>query len=152
VQLGHSHCISFALPLHACLALYVEPVDERKLVRVWCMENLLCSQLVPGTNKQFLRLLARTNSATQAKRQHVLFGRRLLMAGCRITPILGFWPLRVRMWEFLRLWTGFELLSSCPVLPCYAPNRNQNILDFMSWHQIDLGAQDLNGSQRPKYF
>jgi hypothetical protein len=22
----------------------------------------------------------------------------------------------------------------------------------MSWHQIDLGAQDLNGIQRPKYF
>jgi hypothetical protein len=69
--------------LHACLALYVEPVDERKLVRVWCMEKLLCSQLVPGTNTQFLglvltaaRLLARTKSATQAKRQHVLFGRR----------------------------------------------------------------------------
>jgi hypothetical protein len=85
VQLGHSHSIIFALPLHACLALYVEPVDERKLVRVWCMEKLICSQLVPGTNKQFLglvltaeRLLARTKSATQAKRQHVLFGRRSL--------------------------------------------------------------------------
>jgi hypothetical protein len=57
VQLGHSYCISFALPLHACLALYVEPVDERKLVCVWCMEKLLCSQLVPGTNKQFLGLV-----------------------------------------------------------------------------------------------
>jgi hypothetical protein len=85
VQLGHSHCIIFALPLLACLALYVEPVDERKLVRVWCMEKLLCSQLLPGTNKQFFglvltaaRLLSRTKSATQAKRQHVLFGRRLL--------------------------------------------------------------------------
>jgi hypothetical protein len=86
VQLGHSHCIIFALPLHACLALYVEPVDERKLVRVWCMEKLLrCSQLVPGTNKHFFglvlaaaRLLSRTKSATQAKRQHALFGRRLL--------------------------------------------------------------------------
>ena len=85
LDLGHSHCIIFALPLHAFLALYVEPVDERKLVRVWCMEKLLCSQLVPGTNKQFLGLvltaaglLARTKSATQAKRQHVLFGRRLL--------------------------------------------------------------------------
>jgi hypothetical protein len=47
------------------------------------MEKLLCSQLVPGTNKQFLGarldrskagwLLARAKSATQAKRQHVLF-------------------------------------------------------------------------------
>jgi hypothetical protein len=49
------------------------------------MEKLLCSQLVPGTNKQFLglvltaaSLLSRTKSGTQAKRQHVLFGRRLL--------------------------------------------------------------------------
>ena len=85
MQLGHSHCIIFALPLHACLALCVEPVDERKLVRVWCMEKLLCSQLVPGTNKQFLGLvftalglLPPTKSVTQAKRQHVLFGRCLL--------------------------------------------------------------------------
>jgi hypothetical protein len=91
-------------------------------------------------------------------------------------------------WEFLRLRTGFELPSSCPVLPCYAPNRkrnfrigrdlhweflrlrtgfelpsswfnlpcygvnlNRNILDFMRWPQIDLGAQDLNGFQRPKF-
>jgi hypothetical protein len=53
-------------------------------------------------------------------------------------------------WEFLRLWTGFELPSSCPVLPGYAPNRNRNILDFMRWPQIDLGAQDLNDIHRPK--
>jgi hypothetical protein len=62
-------------------------MDERKLVCVWWTEKLLCSQLVPGTNKQFLGLvltasrllaLARTKSATQAKGQHVLFGRRLL--------------------------------------------------------------------------
>jgi hypothetical protein len=34
-------------------------VDEKKLVCVWCMEmeKLLCSQLVPGTNKQFLGLV-----------------------------------------------------------------------------------------------
>jgi hypothetical protein len=42
-------------------------------------------QANPGTNNQFLglvltaaKLLARTKSATQANRQHVLFGRRLL--------------------------------------------------------------------------
>jgi hypothetical protein len=71
----------------ALAALYVEQVDERKLVCVcvWCTEKLLCSQLVPGTTKQFLgliltasRLLPPTKSVTQAKRQHVLFGRRLL--------------------------------------------------------------------------
>jgi hypothetical protein len=74
------------------------------------------------------------------------------MAGCRITPVLVFWTLRARMWEFLRLWTGFELPSSCRTLPCYAANRNRNILDFMRWPQIDLGAQDLNDIQRPKSF
>jgi hypothetical protein len=74
------------------------------------------------------------------------------MAGYRITPVLVFWTLRVRMREFLRLWTGFELPSSWSILPCYGVNRNRNILDFMSWHQIDLGAQDINGIQRPKYF
>jgi hypothetical protein len=51
-----------------------------------------------------------------------------------------------------RLWTGFELPSSCINLPCYALNRNRNILDFMRWPQIDLGAQDLNDIQRPKSF
>jgi hypothetical protein len=55
----------------------------------------------------------------------------LHMAGYRITPVLVFWTLRVRMWEFLRLWAGFELPSSWPALPCYGPNRNRNILDFM---------------------
>jgi hypothetical protein len=55
-------------------------------------------------------------------------------------------------WEFLRLWTGFELHSSCVNLPGYASNRNRNILDFMRWPQIDLGAQDLIDIQRPKSF
>jgi hypothetical protein len=73
--------------LHASLgiALHVEQVDERKLVCVWCMEKLICSQLVPDTNKQFLglvltaaRLLGPAKSVTQANHQHVLFGRRLL--------------------------------------------------------------------------
>jgi hypothetical protein len=74
------------------------------------------------------------------------------MAGYLITPVLGFWTLRDLHWEFLRLWTGFELPSLWSALPCYGADLNRNILDFMSWHQIDLGAQDLNGIQRPKYF
>jgi hypothetical protein len=85
VQFGCSLCIIFASLLHACLALCVEQVNERKLVCVWCMEKLICSQLVPGTNKHFFglvftasRLLTPTKSVTQAKRQHVLFGRCLL--------------------------------------------------------------------------
>ena len=52
----------------------------------------------------------------------------------------------------LRLWTGFELPSSWVNLPGYGSNRNRNILDFMSWHQIDLGAQGLNDIQRPNSF
>ena len=55
-------------------------------------------------------------------------------------------------WEFLRLWTGFELPSSWRALPCYGADLNRNILDFMRWSQIDLGAQDLNDIQRPKSF
>jgi hypothetical protein len=55
-------------------------------------------------------------------------------------------------WEFLRLRTGFELPSSCITLPDYASNRNRNILDFMRWPQIGLGAQDLNDIQRPSSF
>jgi hypothetical protein len=54
--------------------------------------------------------------------------------------------------EFLRLRTGFELPSSWIKVPCYGFNRNRNILDFMRWSQIDLGAQDINGIQRPKSF
>jgi hypothetical protein len=73
------------------------------------------------------------------------------MAGYRITPVLGFWTGRANHWEFLRLWTGFELPSSWITLPDYGSNRNRNILDFMRWSQIDLGAQDLNDIQRPKY-
>jgi hypothetical protein len=55
-------------------------------------------------------------------------------------------------WEFLRLWTGFELSSSWRRLPCYGASSNRNILDFMRWPQIDLGEKDLNGIQRPNSF
>ena len=80
----------------------------------------------------------------------------LVMAGYRITPVLVFWTKRELHWEFLRLWTGFELPSSWIALPDYGSNRNRNISDFglficvMKWPQIDLGAQDLNDIQRPK--
>jgi hypothetical protein len=90
--LGHPKRQHHLLPsFHTHLALktrYVEQVDERKLVCVGCMEKLICSQRVPGTNKQFLglvltaaRLLEPAKSVTQANYQHdqhVLFGRRLL--------------------------------------------------------------------------
>jgi hypothetical protein len=74
------------------------------------------------------------------------------MAGPGNNPVQVLSTLRSLHWEFLRLWTGFELPSSCINLPCYALNLNRNILDFMRWPQIDLGAQNLNGSQRPKSF
>jgi hypothetical protein len=74
------------------------------------------------------------------------------MAGLAINPVQGFRTLPDLHWEFLRLWTGFELPSSWVDLPCYGLNPNRNILDFMRWPQIDLGAQDLNDIQRPKYF
>jgi hypothetical protein len=74
------------------------------------------------------------------------------MAGPGNTPVQVFSTGRAVHLEFLRLRTGFELPSSCVNLPGYAPNRNRNILDFMRWPKIDLGAQDLNGFQRPKYF
>jgi hypothetical protein len=76
----------------------------------------------------------------------------LLMAGCRITPVLGFWTGRALYWVKITFETGFKLPSSCINLPCYALNLNRNILDFMRWPQIYLGAQDLNDIQRPKYF
>jgi hypothetical protein len=74
------------------------------------------------------------------------------MAGLAINPVQFFSTLPDLHWEFLRLWTGFELSSSWVNLPGYGSNRNRNILDFMRWPQIDLGAQDLNDIQRPKYF
>jgi hypothetical protein len=74
------------------------------------------------------------------------------MAGCRITPVLVFRTKRELHWEFLRLWTGFELPSSWVNLPGYGSNLNRNILDFMRWPQIGLGEQDLNNIQRPKSF
>jgi hypothetical protein len=74
------------------------------------------------------------------------------MAGLGNNPVQGFATLRDLHWEFLRLWTCFELSSSWRTLPAYGANLNRNILDFMRWPQIGLGAQDLNDIQRPKSF
>jgi hypothetical protein len=54
--------------------------------------------------------------------------------------------------DFLHLETGFELSSSWLNDSCYGLNRNRSGLIFMRWTHIDLGAQDLNGIQRPKLF
>ena len=61
------------------------------------------------------------------------------MAGLAINPVQVFRTCRDLHWEFLRLWTGFELPSSWADLPCYGLNLNRNILDFMRWPQIYLG-------------
>jgi hypothetical protein len=74
------------------------------------------------------------------------------IAGPAVNPVQVFRTGRANHWEFLRLWTGFELSSSWSALPCYGADRNQNILDFMRWPQTDLGAHYLNDTQRPKPF
>jgi hypothetical protein len=74
------------------------------------------------------------------------------MAGPGNDSVQVFSTLRDLQWVKFTFETGFELPSSCAVVPCYAPILNRNILDFMRWPQIDLGAQDLNGIQRPKSF
>jgi hypothetical protein len=74
------------------------------------------------------------------------------MAGLGNNPVQGFATCRDLHWEFLRLWTGFELPSSWSALPCYGADLNRNILDFMRWPQIGLGAQDLNGFNGQNHF
>jgi hypothetical protein len=74
------------------------------------------------------------------------------MAGYRITPVLGFWTLPDLHWVKFTSETGFGLSSSWSALPCYGADLNRNILDFMRWPHIGLGAQDLNEIQRPKSF
>jgi hypothetical protein len=74
------------------------------------------------------------------------------MAGLAVNLVQVFRTGRANHWEFLRLWTGFELPSSWLNLPCDGLNLNRNISDFMRWPQIDLGPQDLNDIQRPKSF
>jgi hypothetical protein len=99
---------------------------------------------VPGLPFDFSVSVARSRTANSALLHS--------MAGPGDNPVKIFWTLRGFDWEFLSLWTGFELSSLWTALPCYGPNLNRNILDFMRWPQIDLGAQDLNDIQRPKYF
>ena len=74
------------------------------------------------------------------------------MAGPANDPVQVYRTLRDLHWEFLRLWTSFELSSSWTALPCYGLDLNRNSFCVMRWPHIDLGAQDLNGIQRPKSF
>ena len=74
------------------------------------------------------------------------------MAGPGKKPVQVYRTGLLLHWVKFTFETGFELPSSCRALPCYAANLNRNILDFMRWPHIGLGAQDLNGIQRPKSF
>jgi hypothetical protein len=88
----------------------------------------------------------------EKKQKTVQFGCSLCMAGPGNDPVQVYRTKLRLHWEFLRLWTGFELPSSWSALPRYGANRKRNILDFMRWPQIDLGAQDLNDIKWPKSF
>jgi hypothetical protein len=74
------------------------------------------------------------------------------MAGPGNNPVQVYRTGRANHWEFLRLRTGFELPSSWVNLPGCGSYRNRSGLDFMRWSDFDLGAEDLNDIQRPKYF
>ena len=74
------------------------------------------------------------------------------MAGLGNNPVQVYRTGLLLHWVKFTFETGFELPSSWVNLPCYGSNLNRNILDFMRWPQIDLGAQDLNDIQRPKSF
>ena len=74
------------------------------------------------------------------------------VAGLGMDPVQGVWTSLAVYWEFFRLRTGFELPSSWSALPCYGADLNRNILDFMRWPQIGLGAQDLNGFNGKNHF
>jgi hypothetical protein len=74
------------------------------------------------------------------------------MAGLGNNPVQVYRTLRDLHWEFLRLWTGFELPSSWIKAPGYGLNRKRSGLVFMRWSDFGLGAQDLNDIRRPKSF
>jgi hypothetical protein len=65
------------------------------------------------------------------------------IAGLAINPVLR--TCLLLHFEFLRLWTGFELSSSWLALSCYGSTTNQSGFCVMGWPQIDLRAQDPNG-------
>jgi hypothetical protein len=67
------------------------------------------------------------------------------MAGLAINPVQVFRTKLRLHWEFLRLWTGFELPSSWTALPCYGLHlyRNRNILDFMRWPRIKIAGSKV---------
>ena len=74
------------------------------------------------------------------------------MAGPGMKPVQVYRTGRAVYWVKFTFETGFELPSSWHTLPAYGTNLNRNILDFMRWPHIGLGAQDLNDIQRPKSF
>jgi hypothetical protein len=49
-----------------------------------------------------------------------------IIAGLAINPVRVYWTLRDLHWEFLRLWTGFELSSSWLGVSCYGSTTNRS--------------------------
>jgi hypothetical protein len=108
--------------------------------------RLGCSDSISSPRTGVEAILTELGPETQNRRYAVSSH----VAGLAINPVQVFRTGRAVYWEFLRLRTGFELPSSWPNPS--GLNLNRNILDFMRWPQIDLGAQDLNDIQRPKSF
>jgi hypothetical protein len=90
-----------------------------------------------------------SDGAPRQERKHLQINQQLKllvqgMDGLGKNLVQVFATCRDLHWEFLRLWTGFELPSSWHTLPAYGTHRNRNSFCVMRWPQIDLGAQDLN--------
>ena len=89
---------------------------------LWCESNR--QQLTSPASYQYesWHRKCRRNSLAIA----VFFSPFSDMAGLAINPVQVFSTLPDLHWEFLRLWTGFELYSSWSNLPCYGVNLNRN--------------------------
>jgi hypothetical protein len=117
---------------HCCLLLSRDQSSEEKHLGFWYHPRYKSEEKrsfwysIPEINRK------KAVCGLPTRPGHNAFGRRdQVMAGYLITPVLGFWTCRDLHWEFLRLWTSFELPSSWSNLPCYGVNLNRNILDFM---------------------
>jgi hypothetical protein len=64
-------------------------------------------------------------------------GHHPAIAGLAINPVRVCWTLRVNHWEFLRLWTGFELSSSW-LSPSLAMAQRRIEVVFVLWDDLKL--------------
>jgi hypothetical protein len=125
--------------------------EEAKISKAELMKAR-ARRLKAGQESELAKAKLLTHSSEGKVTKLIMADQDQDMAGLGDNPVQFFSTGRANHWEFLRLWTGFELPRTCPSLPGYASNLNRSGLDFMRWSQIDIGAQDLNGIQRPKSF